>query len=236
MHLKDSRHLRHHAFVIEAEAEEGIALALGWAERELGMKAKANPDIVTFQFGLLSVDDARRVNDNAIQAPIVGDTKVIIIAASRAYHEAQNALLKLFEEPPRGTYVFLVLPTLGSLLPTLRSRVQVLEKAVGSKQKAVIPDTAEEFINMSREKRSVMIKKLANGKDEDERRENRDTAIAIVNGIEALAYGFEQGRTLLKHRALLEDIQILRGHLHDRSAPVRMILEHLSLVLPKNLV
>src|SRR3989344_3949955 len=33
---------------------------------------------------------------------------------------------KLFEEPPPRTYLFLVLPSLGGLLQTLRSRVQVL--------------------------------------------------------------------------------------------------------------
>ncbi len=225
----------HHAFVIEASAEEGIALALGWAERELGMVAKANPDIVTFQFGLLSVDDARRVNENAIQAPIVGDNKVIIIAANRAYHEAQNALLKLFEEPPQSTHLFLVMPSLGGVLPTLLSRVMVLKHEARSTKSETISEITNEFLKANREKRSVMIKKLASGKDEEERRENRDTAIAIINGIEALAYGFEQGRTLLKHRALLEDIQVLRGHLHDRSAPVRMILEHLSIVLPHEL-
>ncbi len=212
-------------------------LALAWAERELGMVAKANPDIITFQFGLLSVDDARRVNENAIQAPIVGDTKVIIIAASRAYHEAQNALLKLFEEPPTGTYLFLVLPTLGSLLPTFRSRVQVLQTSlsIDGRPKIRIYPEAEDFMKADKEKRSVMIKKLANGKDEDERRENRDTAIAIVNGIEAVAYS-RGGLTSANNAELFKDIQILRGHLHDRSAPVRIILEHLSLVLPKGLV
>ena len=81
-----------------------------------------------------------------------------------------------------------------------------------------------------------MIKKLTSGKDEDERRENRDIAIAIVNGIEALAYEkfTEGGQTSLT--SLLSDTATLRGHLYDRSAPVRMILEHLSLVLPKDLV
>jgi hypothetical protein len=36
--------------------------------------------------------------------------------------------------------------------------------------------------------------------------------------------------------ALLFDIATLRGYLYDRSAPVRMILEHLSLVIPRNLL
>ncbi len=88
---------------------------------------------------------------------------------------------------------------------------------------------AEEFIKASKEKRSAMIKKLTSGKDEEEKREFREEAIAIVNGIETVAY--MSGRGTSRHRELLEDIQVLRGYLHDRSAPVKMILEHLSLVL-----
>ncbi|MFA6408540.1 MAG: hypothetical protein WCW36_03720, partial [Candidatus Paceibacterota bacterium] len=123
--------MRHQAFVMEAEAEEGVALALAWVEKELGMKTKGkdmgNPDISVLRYGLFSVADARRVTELAAGAAFAGESKVVIITASRAYHEAQNALLKVFEEPPEGTYLFLILPSLGGLLPTLRSRVHVLK-------------------------------------------------------------------------------------------------------------
>ena len=228
-----AQHPRHHAFVIEAGAGEGIEVAQAWAKRELGMGFKNNPDVVVLRYGLLSVEDARSIYDSAIQAPFRGDYKAIVIAASRVYHEAQNALLKLFEEPPPGTYLFLVLPTLGSLLPTLRSRVQVLNAHVGFTKPHIL---AEEFMKASKEKRSAIIKKLTSGRDEEERREYHEEAIAILNGIEAIVYATREGLTFTKHAALLFDIATLRGHLYDRSAPVKMILEHLSLVLPKNLL
>ena len=236
--------MRHHAFVIEAEAEEGIKTAQAWVEKELMMEVKGNPDIVVLRYGLLLVEDARRVSELAAGAPFVGEHKVVIIAASRAYHEAQNALLKLFEEPPPGTYLFLILPSLGGLLPTLRSRVQVLSpyrdvrrptSDVG-RRTSHTSETVEEFLKASREKRSAIIKKLASGSDEEERRENREEAIVIVNGIERAVYQQNRGFTKPPVAQLLSEIQTLRGHLYDRSAPVRMILEHLSFVIPKNLV
>jgi hypothetical protein len=223
---------QHHAFVIEAEAEKGIELAQAWVKEHLGMQAQNNPDIVVLQYGLLSVADARRVADVAAGAAFVGEHKVVIIAASRAYHEAQNALLKIFEEPPQGAYLFLIMPTLGGLLPTLRSRVQILGSDNGV-TKHSIPKAAEEFMKASKEKRSALIKKLTSGKDEDARRENREEAIGILNGIEASVL---KGVPFQKHAGLLSDIATLRVHLYDRSAPVRMILEHLSLVTPKNLL
>lgn len=228
--------MRHHAYVIEAGVEEGVDRALEWVKDELGLEAKANPDVIVLRYGLFSVADARRVSEIAMQAPLRGKDKVIIIAATRAYHEAQNALLKLFEEPTLDTHLFLILPTLGGLLPTLRSRVSILDFHVGPPRSHITKET-EEFIKASREKRSGMIKKLTRGKDEEVRRENRDKTLAIVNGVEAVAYAkTREGHAVPEITALLHDVATLRGFLHDRSAPVKMILEHLSLVIPKGLI
>jgi DNA polymerase III delta prime subunit len=232
-----NQHKQHHAFVIEAEAEKGIEIAEAWTKRELGVGAHGNPDVVVLRYGLLTVADARRVADTAAGAPFAGEHKVVIISASRAYHEAQNALLKIFEEPPPGTYLFLILPSLGGLLPTLRSRVQILSNINVGRTTSHIPEVAEKFISATREKRTALIKKLAAGSDDDERRSNREEAIAIVNGVEALAYQkLKKGGNTATVTALLSDIAELRSHLYDRSAPVRMILEHLSLVTPKSLI
>ena len=227
--------MRHHAFVIEAEAEEGISRACAWVEKELGMPAVGNPDVVIVRHGLFSVADARRVSELAAGAAFTGESKVVIISASRAYHEAQNALLKVFEEPPAGTYLFFILPSLGGLLPTLRSRVQVVETRAASRR-AEIPEIAEQFLSATREKRSAIIKRLTNGKDDEKKRELRDEAIALVNGIEAAVYTDFKCLTFKTTRALLSDIATLRAHLYDRSAPVKMILEHLALVIPKDLL
>ena len=227
---------RHQSFVIEAEAEVGITVAQEWAEKELGMNAKGNPDFVVLHYGLFSVEDARHVLEVAASVPLIGEHKVIVISANRVYHEAQNALLKLFEEPPPNTLLFFVLSSLGGLLPTLRSRVEILETVPRLRSgRQEIANAAEQFLAASKEKRSAMIKKLTSGKDEEERRELRDEAIAILNGVEAIAYE-KYGFTKPVISELLSDISILRGHLYDRSAPVRMILEHLSLVMPNDLI
>ncbi len=221
--------MQHHAYVVAGDIEDGILRATEFVKTELKVSIPRNPDVIVLRYGLLSVEDARRVGEVASQKAITGDSKVIIIAASRMYHEAQNALLKVFEEPPEGTYLFLIIPTVGSLLPTLRSRVAILRGDTNNKK---VPTLVKDFLAMNKEKRSAYIQKLATGKDEDDRRANRDTALLLLDGIEDLAYadGVE------KHWKLLSDIGLLRSYLHDRSAPVRMILEHVSLTLPKNLV
>ena len=220
----------HHAFFIEAEPAEGVRIAKEYIEENLGLDIQANPDVVVLEYGLFSVEDARRVAEVANSAALRGEQKAIIIAASRAYHEAQNSLLKIFEEPAPGTHLFLILPSAGQLLPTLRSRVQMLRR---DEKKAAIPEAAKEFLAANREKRTTIAKKLASASDEEERRENRDEALAIVNGVEAVEYANlkREGKT----HALLSDISALRSYLYERSAPIRMILEHLALIIPKEL-
>jgi hypothetical protein len=226
--------MRHHAFVIEAELEKGIATASEWVEKELNMATAGNPDVVVVRFGLLSVADARLISKLASGAPFTGEHKVIIVAANRAYHEAQNALLKLFEEPPPGIYLFLVLPSLGGLLPTLRSRVSTLFKEDDVR---TIPEPAEQFLKASKEKRTALIKKLTSGSDDEERRENREEALTIVNGVETAAYSTLRSSTNPDRSLvlLLNEISTLREALYDRSSSLKMILEHLSLVIPRGL-
>jgi hypothetical protein len=52
---------------------------------------------------------------------------VIIDQAQLLTKQAQNALLKTIEEPPAGTILILTAPDITSLLPTILSRVQVLQ-------------------------------------------------------------------------------------------------------------
>lgn len=221
----------HHAFFIEAEAGEGIARARDYAARELGLSHANNPDIIELRYGLLSVEDARKVGDVAMQGGFGPNGKAVIVAANRAYHEAQNALLKVFEEPPKDTFLFLVLPTSGGLLPTLRSRVHTLDQKSGD-AKPLLSEAARAFLRGSREKRSTIAKRLATGKDEGERRAHRDEALSIVNGIEAAAYAAPRRNS---YGSLFTELSVLREFLYERSAPVRMLLEHLALVIPNDL-
>ncbi len=226
--------MQHHAYFIAAEVEEGIGRAEELVERELGMSVHGNPDVITLRYGLLTVGEARRLGEVALQGPLAHESRAIIVAASRAYHEAQNALLKLFEEPPPHTYLFLVLPSPDLLLPTLRSRVAVVGGGSGKPESS----EATTFARMSKEKRSAFIKKLSTGDDDEERRLHREEALALVGALERVAYEKfrKAGNPPGALAAFLADTSALRGFLYDRSAPVRMILEHLALVLPKDLI
>ena len=63
----------------------------------------------------------------AYKTPMVGREKIFIIDEAELLDEAgQNALLKTLEEPPAGTTIILVTCRDDLLLPTVRSRCQVI--------------------------------------------------------------------------------------------------------------
>ena len=69
------------------------------------------------------IDDSKAVMREAYIAE--AHTKHLIIVAPSYRIEAQNALLKLLEEPPRNIVFILIVKSKTALLPTIRSRMQV---------------------------------------------------------------------------------------------------------------
>ncbi len=61
-----------------------------------------------------------------VQLRQLGRARTIIIdQAHRLNPQSSNALLKLFEEPPQNTYIFLITQSPNALLATIRSRAQL---------------------------------------------------------------------------------------------------------------
>lgn len=72
---------------------------------------------------ILPIHVARRFGDEAMRKPLSGPRKVMVmVQADRMNDEAQNALLKTFEEPVNGLSIFLLCDNADQLRPTIRSR------------------------------------------------------------------------------------------------------------------
>lgn len=85
-------------------------------------------DDVQSKSGAILIDQARKVPAFLrLKSSIEGGWRVVIIDnADRLNRNAQNALLKILEEPPTRTVLILVTHHLGHLLPTIRSRTQTI--------------------------------------------------------------------------------------------------------------
>lgn len=74
----------------------------------------------------ISVDQIRDLHKFLSLKTLKSERFVLIDPADRLSTAASNSLLKVLEEPPEGTYFFLITSKLSSLLPTIRSRSQIM--------------------------------------------------------------------------------------------------------------
>ena len=72
--------------------------------------------------GVISVDSMRHLYDET-RTKTGTDRIIIIDYAERMTHQAQNAFLKLLEEPGDGIYFVLISHSVAKLLPTILSRI-----------------------------------------------------------------------------------------------------------------
>lgn len=89
--------------------------------------------IVPKEAGEFLMDNARAVEKESFIAE--NSEKIIVLMAQSYKSEAQNFLLKLFEEPPKNVRFILVAPSKNLLLATVRSRF-IMEMRKGKKQRA----------------------------------------------------------------------------------------------------
>ncbi len=224
--------MAHHAYLYVGGQEQGIRAARLYASTHLGLSDENNPDIAVFAYeGLFPVDAVRRVQTFAQQAPKQGDQKLIILAAGRLFIPAQNAFLKLFEEPTEGTTIILIVPARGILLPTVLSRLIELPREVTT----VTPE-AKAFIEASPTERQKLVAKIvARGKsDKDEEKQAvRVEAVHICEGLIHAAYTTPNQTPEI--RGFLSDLSRFMPILHTSSAPLKLIFEHILIVMPEGL-
>jgi hypothetical protein len=215
----------HHAYVISAPRERGLFEARARIGEILG-DLTAHPDFFTEEFATLSVEHARELQERAARKPIGGDRKAFLIVFDFITLEAQNALLKLLEEPPLGTHFFLVVPTAEILLPTVRSR---LEEVKVHGEHVPVPMEAKDFLAATPADRILMIGKIAAAKD-------KARAIGLLDGMTALLHeSLTKKPDNAELMGALEEVAAARTYLGDRSPSIKMLLEHVALSIPRTI-
>ncbi len=94
------------------------------------VETENHPDIYTAQLAgkteVVNVDEIRKICNDAYIKPNEAETKVYIIPnADKMQIQAQNAFLKVLEEPPQNILFILCCTSAQQLLLTIRSRVTV---------------------------------------------------------------------------------------------------------------
>ncbi len=113
---------------LEVPADHPVArrMAAG-AHADLVVVARTRRDNGTLRDEII-VDDVRRIEPLFRRTSAEGGWRIVLVdEADRMNTSAQNAVLKVLEEPPPGALLLLTAETPGRLLPTIRSRVRRLD-------------------------------------------------------------------------------------------------------------
>lgn len=225
-HYKKTGYL-HHAHAIEGEHTLVAPLLIEALAKHLGIETKGNPDLSVAFYESFGVDEARKLKDAQNRAAF-GVKKIFIIGAESFTPEAQNTLLKTFEEPTEGTHFFIIIPRIEMLLPTLRSRVLIVSGSARVDDEA--KTLAEKFIDAPLEDRFAMAKKLADKKDRETA--DRELFRRILDHIERILYSRMAGIHTEATSNIFREIFQAKTYLADRGSSPKMLLEHIAIILP----
>ena len=212
----------HHAYLFQGSLSQFEALVSS-ARALLNFpdpKEGAHPDVHIYVWEKLNIDEARSLTAEA-SFKSVSDRSLFLLSAGSISHDAQQALLKLFEEPQAGTSFVLLTPP-GTLIPTLRSRFVDYPEKVQEEEAATAPAT--KFLKSAYKERSAQVTALL--KEEDGAKERVREFLNMLEQVLHKKIKEKEGRVAL------EDIALVRGYLADRSASLKMLLEHLAATLP----
>jgi len=214
----------HHAYVLEGDKDLVLEFMRDFLEKEIGVTLSRNPDLFEFHFETLGIDDARELYHLQSNKSLSLDGKqFFLISAFGITTEAQNALLKLLEEPTESTHFFFILPYIGMLIPTLRSRVFVIQTRSEDINDHV---SSRDFLKKSIPERMKLLKGTIEDKDKKE-------ALRFLNELEETLHTNYTAQMTKEAKDALEEILVSKEYLARRAPSVKMILEYISVITPR---
>ena len=94
----------------------------------------------------ISVEEIRNLRSSISLSPKISDKKfVVIFDAERMNNAAANAFLKILEEPPSDTIIFLTTQRAHSILPTIISRCCIFR--INTKTDIVIDEKSKDWLS-----------------------------------------------------------------------------------------
>jgi len=176
-------------------------------------------------YGTFKIDDARSIR--SLQSEKTERGSIFILGFDRITTEAENALLKVLEEPTADTYFILLFPYAKNLLPTLQSRLSVhsFEKEGGRDMSENPLGSYDTFQKMNLKERFDHIQSLVKAKDS---KLEKSHVLELLNQAED---SVSTNKPMDTNR--IKEILFLKKSLASSSSPsVKMILDHLAIITP----
>src|SRR3989344_1498830 len=237
-----SRHLDkdnlHHAYLVEGARDEVVGEVLSFC-KNINIKPSGNPDFCHISIDNFKIDEAFSLRAMSTDKSFSPGKKIYIVCTNSMSLDAQNVLLKMFEEPIENTIFFLIVPDVNSLLKTLVSRFYFISS---KSDLAEGTQDAEKFLLMSLRNRIDFIKELLTESEEEDEEGNgivildstRSKALKFLNALESVTVSktvFDKNMS----RAVLdafEHFSKVREFLRMPGSSAKILMESVALATP----
>ncbi|MFA5791617.1 MAG: hypothetical protein WC884_01100 [Candidatus Paceibacterota bacterium] len=232
----------HHAYLIEGERDE-IVIEITKFLKGLDIKTLGNPDFCHISIDNFKIDEAFDLRAMSSNKSFSSSKKIFILCVNSFSLDAQNVLLKMFEEPIENTHFFLIVPDVNALLKTLVSRFYLIKPEIKEKKEY---EDAEKFIVMPLKDRIDFIKDLLVVPEEEDKDlpagkagENeiivldstRSKALKFLNTLEFVLHEKLMSKSLFDIN-LFEHIFKVREFLRMPGSSTKSLMESLALIVP----
>jgi len=226
--MTHSNPLTHHAYYTIGSPVGVVPILVSHIEKVWSVTSQGNPDFRIERYGAMGVGEARALKEMAERTAVTNGKKVFVVSVDSMTREAQNALLKIVEEPSSGTHFFFVLGSEEILITTLRSRLERLlfdEVFLGNESEDESGLRARTFVHSSVPIRlkavSSFIKEVG---DEDA---GKGKLYDFLDALER-----ELADDVGINAEALQEVLHVKRYSRDRAPSFKLLLEHLSLVVP----
>jgi len=222
----DTKNL-HHAYCIIGDSKTIVANLENIFRDQLGFSTEGNPDFWYAEYDVLDIADSRSLKNLHGNKPTKHERKIFVVNANFITEKAQNAMLKLFEEPRGDTHFFLVLPSLNNIIATLRSRFLIIDTNLAAQTLINV----ENFLHMGVGERMKEVRRLSDAIADEEK-----SKIEVMKFLNALEIELKRKTHLSENKLselnIFEDIEMIRQYASEQSPSLKMLLEHMALILP----
>jgi len=208
-----SKSFAHHAYGISNSSIKGDVLEQYFQGLEFSY-------VHYKQYETFKIADARNIKALASEKTPGGS--VFIINFSVALREAQNALLKVIEEPATNTYFILLCPNPRKLLPTILSRLELIDIDSGQNKNTDLRISAKDFYEMKLQDRFAKVKELTDKKSDAPIQ--KSDVLALLDDCELYVKNIQPA----VNARISKKIFKARGYVSQNGASMKMILDYLA--------
>lgn len=176
-----------------------------------------HPDVIriTSQTKTIGIDSIRELRAHIQIKPFQGPWKIYIIEKGDTMtQQAQNALLKTLEEPPKHAIIFILTENVASLLPTIISRCQIIR--IPSLSTHEVAEIIERRTHIQKEE-ALVFAKLSGGLP------GRGLELALSNEYQQMRDSSLEVLMRISKGSLIESLALIDFFLENRDKVVEIL-------------